>query len=61
MTISPPAAFSIAIWLGASITGADDVDDAQYWGILGVVLVLAVGFVLAAMVKNPPKGDRVLG
>lgn len=41
-----PAAFSIAIWLGAKVTGADDVDDAQYWGILGIIAVLLLGLVL---------------
>ena len=31
-----PAAFAAAIWLGATLTGADDLDDAEYFGILGI-------------------------
>ncbi|WP_206056620.1 MFS transporter [Nocardioides sp. GY 10113] len=37
-----PAAFAIAIWLGATVTGSTS-DDAEYWGILGIAAVLLLG------------------
>ena len=42
-TFLAPAAFSIAIGLGG----------AQYWGVLGIVLVLAVGLALFVLVRFP--------
>ena len=44
-----PAAFGIFIWLGAQVTGAENT---QYWGILGIVLVLAAGFAVMLPVKE---------
>lgn len=44
-----PAAFGLFIWLGAVITGQDNT---QYWGILGIVLVLAAGFAVMIPVKE---------
>jgi len=43
-TFLAPAAFSIAIGLGG----------AQYWGVLGIVVVLALGLALFALVRFPP-------
>lgn len=45
-----PAAFGIGIWLGARVTGAENT---QYWGILGIVLILAAGAVAMIRVKEP--------
>lgn len=44
-----PAAFGLFIWLGAFVTGRDNT---QYWGILGIVLVLAAGFAVMIPVKE---------
>ena len=44
-----PAAFGLFIWLGALITGRENT---QYWGILGIVLVLAAGFAVMIPVKE---------
>jgi UMF1 family MFS transporter len=44
-----PAAFGLFIGLGALVTGADNT---QYWGILGIVLVLAAGFLVMLPVKE---------
>ena len=44
-----PAAFGIFIALGALVTGADNT---QYWGILGIVLILAAGFAVMLPVKE---------
>ena len=49
-----PMAFSTAIAIGASVTGGQ----AQYWGILGIVLVLALGLGLLLLVPaRPPALD----
>lgn len=45
-----PAAFGLAIWLGSIITGEDNT---QYWGILGVAVVLAAGLAVLIPVKTP--------
>lgn len=45
-----PAAFALFIWLGAVITGEDNT---QYWGILGIALVLVAGLVVLLPVKSP--------
>lgn len=45
-----PAAFALFIWLGAAITGQDNT---QYWGILGIALVLVAGLVVLLPVKSP--------
>lgn len=44
-----PLAFGAFIALGALVTGEDNT---QYWGILGIVLVLAAGFVVMLPVKE---------
>ncbi len=44
-----PALFGIAIWLGALITGESNT---QYWGILGIVVVLLLGLVAIIPVKE---------
>lgn len=44
-----PAAFGLFIWLGSLITGRENT---QYWGILGIVLVLAAGFAVMTPVKE---------
>lgn len=54
-----PLMFGLAIAIGMQVTAGTE-DSAQYWGILGVVAVLAVGFILALLVKSPPKGHRVV-
>ncbi|MEQ6899756.1 MFS transporter [Nocardioides sp. YIM 152588] len=54
-----PAAFSIAIWLGATFTGAATLDDAQYWGILGIASVLLLGLaLLLTLVRRTPPAER---
>nr|WP_246297173.1 MFS transporter [Janibacter cremeus] len=45
-----PAAFALFIWLGAVFTGRDNT---QYWGILGIALVLVAGLVVLLPVKSP--------
>lgn len=44
-----PMAFGLFIALGEAITGSDET---QYWGILGVVLILAAGFAVMLPVKE---------
>lgn len=44
-----PAAFGVFIWVGAAVTGQDNT---QYWGILGIVLILAAGFAVMIPVKE---------
>lgn len=55
-----PAAFSASIWLGATLTGAADLDDAQHWGILGIVAVLLLGLLLLLPVRSRVRGDSAL-
>lgn len=50
-----PAAYGIAIWLGALFTGRTAT---QYWGILGIVLILIVGAILMRKVQAPPKRTK---
>lgn len=45
-----PALFGLAIWLGHAITGRDNT---QYWGILGIVVVLFAGLMAMIPVKDP--------
>ena len=47
-----PALFGLAIWLGASVTGAQNT---QYWGILGIVVVLAAGLVVVVPLREPAR------
>lgn len=49
-----PTMFGLAIALGASLTESAE-ESAQHWGILGIVLVLLVGFIFALFVKDPAK------
>ncbi|MBE7324474.1 MFS transporter [Nocardioides sp. Y6] len=54
-----PAAWAGFIGLGAAVTGVADVDDAEHWGILGIMVVLAVGLAFLLKVKateNPRSG-----
>ncbi|WP_256842528.1 MFS transporter [Ornithinimicrobium cryptoxanthini] len=44
-----PAAFGVGIWLGARVTGEENT---QYWGILGIVLILAAGALAMMRVKE---------
>jgi UMF1 family MFS transporter len=55
-----PAMFAAALWIGEQVTGLTD-DDVQYWGILGIVLVLAFGLalVLPVSAKNLRPADAV--
>ena len=55
-----PAAWSISIAIGAAVTGVADKDDAQYWGILGVLLVLLVGLLLLLPVRSGVREDSAL-
>ena len=54
-----PAAFSTAIWLGARVTGVSS-DDAEHFGVLGIVLVLAVGLALLWPVRARTRADSAL-
>ncbi|KRE37263.1 hypothetical protein ASG73_11685 [Janibacter sp. Soil728] len=45
-----PAAFGLFIWIGSLVT--DDANT-QYWGILGIALVLVAGLVVLIPVKTP--------
>ena len=47
-----PAMWGISIALGAGLTGVSDSDDAQHWGILGIMLVLALGLALLVPVRS---------
>lgn len=49
-----PAMFGLSVALGAAVTGEKNT---QYWGILGIVLVLLAGFLVMLPVKERP--DRV--
>ncbi|MEE6273785.1 MFS transporter [Georgenia sp. MJ206] len=55
-----PAAFATSITIGASVTGVADSDDAQYWGILGIVVVLLVGLALLLPVRTRTRSDSAL-
>lgn len=55
-----PAAFSASIWLGATLTGTDDLDAAQHWGILGICLVLLLGLLLLLPVRSRTRADSAL-
>ncbi|QYJ05070.1 MFS transporter [Nocardioides panacisoli] len=48
-----PAGFSLAIALGAVLTGAESVDDTQYWGILGILVVLLTGMLMLLFLVRP--------
>ena len=44
-----PALFALFIGIGATVTGEENT---QYWGILGIVLILAAGFAVMLPVKE---------
>lgn len=48
-----PMMYAIAIWLGGLIVGP--AKDATHWGILGVVLVIAIGWILMLSVQSESK------
>ena len=50
-----PTLFAVGIAVGRLVLGESEAD-AQYWGILGIVVVLAAGLVVALAVKAPPRG-----
>ncbi|WP_343043741.1 MFS transporter [Rathayibacter agropyri] len=52
-----PAAFATAVSIATAASGATEAN-VQYWGILGLVLVLAVGLVLLIPVRRPPSSTR---
>ena len=52
-----PALFGIAIAVGARVTGQENT---QYWGILGIVVVLAIGLAVMIPVKEHTEHSRVL-
>ena len=45
-----PAAFGLFIWIGSLVTGEDNT---QYWGILGIALVLVAGLAVLIPVRSP--------
>lgn len=54
-----PGMWSVAITVGMAVTGLATAREAQYWGILGIVLVLAVGAGLMFFVKvSSPRTER---
>ncbi|WP_201300133.1 MFS transporter [Nocardioides sp. AX2bis] len=53
-----PAAFSVSILAGAALTDAARTDDAQYFGVLGVVAVLLLGLVLMLPVHAGPAAEE---
>ncbi|MQW75186.1 MFS transporter [Nocardioides sp. dk4132] len=55
-----PAAFASSIWIGAKLTGVSDLDDAQHWGILGIVTVLLLGLLLLLPVRSGVRSDSAL-
>ncbi|UFU03409.1 MFS transporter [Ruania suaedae] len=56
-----PGMWTLAISLGLAVTGVATAAQAQYWGILGIVLVLLVGLALLWRVKPHDHADSVLG
>ncbi|NQX11612.1 MFS transporter [Microbacteriaceae bacterium VKM Ac-2855] len=51
-TFLAPTAFALFVTIAAASSGGSD-DDVQYWGILGLVLVLLAGLILLLPVKSP--------
>ena len=49
-----PALWAVGISIGQWVLRSSEAD-AQYWGILGIVLVLLAGLVVVLFVKEPPK------
>lgn len=55
-----PVAFSLSILVGAAVTGVADKDDAQHWGILGIVVVIVAGLLLLLPVRSGVNRDSAL-
>ena len=55
-----PAAFSLALSLGMAVTGAATTEDVQYWGIVGIVVVLLAGLLLLLPVRSRTRQDSAL-
>ena len=53
-----PLLFGLGITIGQSVLSSSE-EAAQYWGILGVVVVLLAGLLLALFVKDPPRATEV--
>jgi UMF1 family MFS transporter len=51
-----PLMFGLMITVGVAVTG-DAQESSQHWGILGVVLVLLAGFIVALFVKQPQRSE----
>lgn len=49
-----PALWAVSITIGAAVTDQSQ-DDAQYFGILGIMVVLLIGLVLILPVKDHAK------
>lgn len=49
-----PVMFAAFIWIGMHLTNRSE-DSAQHWGIIGITLVLAAGFIGAVFVHEPPR------
>src|SRR3546814_6072880 len=47
-----PAAWSLAIIIGAAVSGVSDNDDAEHWGILGILVVIATGLLILIPVRS---------
>ncbi|WP_043643017.1 MFS transporter [Nocardioides alkalitolerans] len=54
-----PLGWALALTIGASVTGSSG-DDSQYFGILGIILVLLVGLLLLLPVKVGLRRDTAL-
>lgn len=50
-----PTAFALFIWIGALVTGRENT---QYWGILGIAVVLIAGLMVLLPVSSPTDGQR---
>ncbi|NYG57636.1 UMF1 family MFS transporter [Nocardioides daedukensis] len=55
-----PAAWSLAIIIGAAVSGVSDNDDAEHWGILGILVVIATGLLLLIPVRSKVSDDSAL-
>ncbi len=55
-----PASWALAITVGAALTSSDNPDDAQYFGILGILVVLLAGLLLLLPVRSRVSEDSAL-
>ena len=53
-----PLLFGVGISIGQAVLGSSE-EGAQYWGILGNVVVLLLGLIVAIFVKQPPKAAEL--